>query len=153
MLDERMKLYATVPLPGTIDEMVDQLDRRFGFTPPLAEFLLNDPYLKFSQQMQRSVDQGQETISGTACDHLTLTGEIADADIWIAVADRLPRRFVATFKDREGSPKLTIDFSEWNLAATLEEALFVFDPPADAEEITMAPVEDATISEQKDGRK
>jgi hypothetical protein len=148
-----MKLYATVPLPGTIDEMVDQLDQRFGFTPPLSEFVLNDPYLKFSQQVQHSVDRGQETISGTACDHLTLTGEIADADIWISVADHLPRRFVATFKDREGSPRLTIEFSEWNLAAALEDALFVFDPPADAEAITMAPVEDETISEQKGGRK
>jgi hypothetical protein len=114
-----MKLYATVSLAGTIDDMVNALDERYGFTPPLADFVVNDPYRKFSTQIQSSLDKGKEAVNGLECDHLTLTGEIADADVWISIADHLPRRFVATFKDREGSPQLKVDFSDWNLAATL----------------------------------
>jgi hypothetical protein len=152
LLDESMKLYATVPLSGTIDEVVDRLDEQYGFTPPLAEFVLNDSYHKFSTQMQSSVYQGKETVNGAECDRLTLTGEIADADLWVSRTDHLPRRFVATFKDREGSPQLKIDFSEWNLAATLEESVFTLDPPKDAEKITMAATEDVKANEEKGGK-
>lgn len=142
LLDEGMKVYAMVPLAGTIDEMVNAIDEQYGFTPPLAEFALNDPYRKFAAQIQSSVHKGKEAINGMECDRLGFTGDIADADVWISIADHLPRRFVATFKDRESSPQLKVDFSDWNLAAILDESSFVFDPPAGAEKIVMATVDD-----------
>jgi hypothetical protein len=153
LLDESMKLYATVPLSGTIDEVVAKLDEQYGFTPPLAEFVMNDSYQKFSEQIQRTAYQGKETVNGVECDHLALTGEIADADLWIAISDHLPRRFVATFKDREGRPQLKIDFSDWNLAAVLEESTFAFDPPKDAEKINMTAIDDVTATQKKGGKK
>jgi hypothetical protein len=39
LFDEAMKVYATAPLNGTIDDVVNALDARYGFTPPLAEFI------------------------------------------------------------------------------------------------------------------
>jgi hypothetical protein len=153
LLDEGMNLYATVSLAGTIDDMVNALDERYGFTPPLADFVVNDPYQKFSTQIQSSLYKGKEAVIGVECDHLTLTGEIADADVWISIADHLPRRFVATFKDREGTPRLKVDFSEWTLAAKLDESTFVFNPPRGAEKIVMAAVEDVKASEVKDGKR
>jgi len=152
LLDEGMKLYATVPLAGTIDDMVNALDERYGFTPPLADFVVNDPYQKFSTQIHSTLHKGKEAVNGVECDRLMLTGEIADADVWISIADHLPRRFVATFKDREGSPQVKVDFSDWNLAATLEEPTFLFDPPAGAEKIVMAEIEDVKASAAKDGK-
>lgn len=153
LLDETMQLYATAPLAGTIDQIVEVLDDRYGFTPPLAEFILNDPYKKLGTPIQGSQYRGREAISGVDCDRIALPGEIADADVWIAVADHLPRKFVATFKDREGSPQLTVDFREWNLKAALEESVFVFDPPKDAEKIVMATVNDVDPSDAKGGTK
>ena len=140
MLDETMRLYATVPLEGTIDDMLDKLDGTYGFVPPLADFAANDPFRRFNDQMQGSVHQARETVSGVQCDHVTMTGAIADADLWISTTDHLPRRFIATFKDREGSPQLKIDFSEWNLAAKLDDSLFAFNPPSGAEKIRMLAV-------------
>jgi hypothetical protein len=40
-------------MPGSIDDMVAALDDRYG-TPPLAEFILNDPYENFSTQTHGS---------------------------------------------------------------------------------------------------
>jgi hypothetical protein len=153
LLDETMKVYATAPLAGTIDEIVDALDDRYGFTPPLAEFILNDPQKKFGSQIQGSQYKGVESLSGVECERVTLTGEIADADVWIAITDHLPRRFVATFKDREGGPQLKVDFSDWNLAAKLEDSTFVFNPPKDAEKIVMTGVDEANTSNTKGGTK
>ena len=62
LTDETMKLYATTPLAGTIDEMVEALDNRYGFTPPLAEFILNDPQKKFTTQIQSSPYKGKDAL-------------------------------------------------------------------------------------------
>ena len=134
---------------GTIDEVVDKIDREYGFTPPLADFVLNDAYRKFSGQIQSSAYKGIETINGLECDRLALGGEVADADIWISRDTQLPQRFVATFKDRQGSPRLTINFSDWNLAPTLEDASFAFAPPKGADRITMDSTGDVSVAPAK----
>jgi hypothetical protein len=135
--DETMKLYATVPAPGTIDEVVAKVDEKYGFTPPLAEFILSDPYQALSPRIKTKSYKGKETVDGVECHHLSLVGEVADSELWIGVADLLPRKLVATFKDRDGSPQLQADFSDWNLAATLDDKLFTFVAPADTERIEM----------------
>jgi hypothetical protein len=149
LLDETMNLYATVPAIGSIDEVVERIDRDYGFTPPLAEFVLNDAYQKLSGQLTSTAYKGIETVNGIECDRLALGGEVADADVWVSRDTQLPQRFVATFKDREGAPHLTINFSEWNLAATLDDASFAFTPPKGADRITMDSTGDLGIAPTK----
>lgn len=143
--DETMNLYATAPVAGTIDEAVAKIDKKYGFTPPLAEFILSDPYKALSPQIKSKTYQGKENIAGVECHHLTLLGDVADSDLWIGAVDLLPRKLVATFKNREGSPKLQADFSNWNLAPTLNDKMFAFVAPQDAEKIEM--VTDAQVQE------
>ena len=135
--DETMKLYANVPVPGTIDDVVAKVDEKYGFTPPLAEFILSDTYRALSQQIKTKAYKGKENIAGVECHHLTLGGDVADSELWIGSADLLPRKLVATFKNREGSPQLQADFSNWNLAAPLDDNIFAFVAPKDAEKIEM----------------
>jgi len=135
--DETMKLYATVPASGTIDEVVAKVDQKYGFTPPLAEFILSDPYRGLSPRIKSQAYKGKETVGGIECHHLSLGGEMADSELWIGDADLLPRKLVATFKDREGAPQLQADFSGWNLAATLDDKFFTFAPPQGAESVEM----------------
>lgn len=135
--DETMKLYATVPVPGTIDEVVAKIDEKYGFTPPLAEFILSDPYGALGPQIKSKVYKGKESVAGVECHHLSLSGDVADSELWIGVADLLPRKLVATFKNRDGGPKFQADFSDWNLAATLDDKFFAFVAPQDAESVEM----------------
>ncbi len=135
--DATMKLYATVPEPGTIDEVVAKVDEKYGFTPPLAEFILSDPYGALSPRIKSEAYRGKETVGGVECHHLSLGGDVADSELWIGVGDLLPRKLVATFKNREGGPQLQADFSDWNLAATLDDKFFTFVAPQDAESVEM----------------
>lgn len=135
--DETMNLYATAPVPGTIDEAVAKIDEKYGFTPPLAEFILSDPYKALGQQITSKAYIGKENIAGVECHHLTLSGDVADSELWIGVADSLPRKLVATFKNREGNPKLQADFSSWNLTPTLDDKIFAFVAPKDADKVEM----------------
>jgi len=148
--DETMKLYATVPVSGTIDDAVAKIDEKYGFTPPLAEFILSDPYAVLSKQIKSKAYTGKENIAGVDCHHLSFVGDVADSELWIGTADLLPRKLVATFKDREGNPKLQADFSNWNLAPTLDDKFFAFVAPPDAEKIDMvteAQMKDAAAKE------
>ena len=135
--DQTMNLYATVPVTGTIDDAVAKVDEKYGFTPPLAEFILSDPYKALSGQIKSKAYKGQENVGGVNCHHLTMSGDEVDSDLWIGAADLLPRKLVATFKNREGNPKLQADFSSWNLTPTLDDKIFAFVPPKDAEKIEM----------------
>jgi hypothetical protein len=135
--DETMKLYATVPMAGTIDEAVAKIDETYGFTPPLAEFILSNPYAALSGQIKTKSYKGKEDVAGVECHHLTLGGDEADSELWIGTADLLPRKLVATFKNREGSPKFQADFSSWNLAPTLDDKIFAFVAPPETEKIEM----------------
>jgi hypothetical protein len=135
--DETMNLYATVPVPGAIDEVMAKINEKYGFTPPLAEFILSDPYRALSPRIMSQAYKGKETVGGVECHHLSFGGEMVDSELWIGVADMLPRKLVATFKDFEGDPQLQADFSDWNLAATPDEKFFSFVAPQDAEKVEM----------------
>jgi len=135
--DATMKLYATVPEPGTIDEVVAKIDEKYGFTPPLAEFMLSNPYGGLKPRIKSQTYKGQETVGGVECHHLSLSGDVADSELWIGVADLLPHKLVATFKNRDGGPQLQANFSDWNLAATLDDHFFTFVAPKDAESVEM----------------
>jgi len=158
--DPKQNLYATVPMRTSIDGLVDRIDRKYGFTPPIAEFVLSDPYKKGFKEAGMSVSYlGRGTRSAgflgrkTECHHLALKGKAADAELWVGVADQLPRMLVATFKDRPGHPKLTIEFSDWNMSASVNAGAFTFVPPKGAMKIPMRTTAEIEAAAKKGARK
>lgn len=142
LLDAKKNFYATVPMRTTIDGLVEVLDEKYGFTPPLAEFALSNPYKDLLRQAQTIVYLGLGKVGGclgfgsVECHRIGLKGKRADAELWIGVSDQLPRKLVATF--RGGShPQVRIEFSKWNLAAPVTAADFTFTPPKGAQKIEM----------------
>lgn len=143
LVDEQKNHYATVPMRASLDGLVAQLDEKYGFTPPLAEFALSDPYADFREQAHTVTYLGRAKTSGgflglggVECHRLGLKGKVADAELWIAVSDQLPRKLVATFH-RASQPQVRIAFTAWNLAANVTEADFAFTPPKGAQKIEM----------------
>jgi hypothetical protein len=117
--------------------VVAKVNEKYGFTPPLAEFILSDPYRALGQHIKSKSYKGKENVAGVECHHLSLSGDIADSEFWISTADLLPHKLVATFKDRDGSPQLQANFSSWNLAPAIDAKIFAFVAPQDAEKIDM----------------
>ena len=50
LLDGRNNCYSKTPMRGSIDGLVDQLDAKYGFVPPLAEFAVSNPSKEFHMQ-------------------------------------------------------------------------------------------------------
>jgi hypothetical protein len=54
---------------------------------------------------------------------------------------------VITYKDENGQPQFSADFSNWNLAPDISDALFAFTPPNGAERIQfLAEVRSAAVT-------
>jgi hypothetical protein len=140
LLDAEMNFYTTIPMDTSIDGLVDQIDKKYGFVPPLAEFAVSDPYKEFRREASAVSYVGRSTCptgsEGMECEQLSLTGKEADAEVWIGVNDHLLKKLVATFH-REGNPQLHITFTSWNLAASVTDSEFTFTPPKGAQKIQM----------------
>jgi len=143
LFESRKNFYAIVPMSRTIDGLVAELDANYGFTPPLAEFAVSNPYQEFRRQAHTIALLGRGKIGGgflglgaIECYHLLLKGPVADAELWVGVSDHLPRKLVATFHG-DGQPQVRIAFLKWNLAAQATPADFTFTPPKGAQKIEM----------------
>jgi hypothetical protein len=143
ILDAAPNDYSVVPMHTHLDGLVEQLDKKYGFSPPLAEFALSDPYADFKKQASTARYLGRTRtfegflgFGGVACHRLELKGKEADAELWIAVDDQLPRKLIATFH-RPGRPQVRIAFSKWNLAAQVSASAFNFSPPPGAQKIEL----------------
>jgi hypothetical protein len=141
--ESRTNFYSVSPVPGTIDALVDELDVKYGFTPPLADYAVSNPYNELRRSAHTVKYLGRERVTtcflglgGVVCDRIALIGDEAEAELWIGVADHLPRRLVATFKSTT-KPQLRIEFHKWNLAAEATDADFTFTRPKGATQIEM----------------
>jgi hypothetical protein len=137
LVDVTKNLYSSVPMHTSIDGLVAEVDRKYGFTPPLAEMALSDVYQDIHEKAQGISYLGQATAGGVACHRLALSGEVADTELWVGLSDQLPRRLIATVKDRPGKPQLKVEFSDWNLAAKVTDKDFAFVPTQGAQKIPM----------------
>lgn len=135
--DATKKFYATEPVRGNLDDMLRYLDEHFGFMPPLAEFVANNPWAFLGVRSRSAQLAGTRSFNGAECQQVNITGELADAQLWVAAATGLPCGLTATFTRMEGSPKLRAGFSNWRIGADVPDARFVFRPPAGARRIPM----------------
>src|SRR6266446_1470007 len=62
VVDEKKNFYAQVPMRASIDGLVTQLDEKYGFTPPLADFAVSNPYAEIQRQGHTITSVGREKI-------------------------------------------------------------------------------------------
>ena len=142
LLDAKPNYYTSVPMATDIDGLVARLDEKFGFVPPLAEFVLSDLYADLRRQAHTITYLGRGKTSGgflglggVECHRIGLIGDTADAELWIAVNDELPKKLVATFKNLPNQPQMRISFTDWDLNPPA--ANFTFTSPQGAQKIEM----------------
>src|SRR6266566_5029961 len=109
---ENTRIVVTVQRPNKI---AADSTSKYGVTPPLAEIALSNVYQDIHEKAQGVSYLGQATADGVTCHRLALAGKVADTELWVGVSDQLPRRLIATVKDRSGKPQLKVEFSDWHL--------------------------------------
>jgi hypothetical protein len=136
----RENVYATVARPGSVDEAIAYFVHDLGLRLPLAE-LLNSHLPRSLPELVRVAKYVESSsIAGAPCDHLAMRGDEVDVQVWVAQGSQpLPRRVVITYKHADGRPQFWAQFSDWNLAPEVPDALFTFTTPVGAAKIAFSP--------------
>lgn len=125
LMDTRLGVYATEPVPADIDSAMDHLMEKYGFSPPLVDFVYSDPYHTLIENVESGFYVGLHNVEGVRCHHLAFVQKNIDWQIWIEDGRQMvPRKIVITYKTIPESPQFSAMFSEWDLDAHLPDALF-----------------------------
>jgi len=114
LLGKIANLYTQVEVPGTLDNLVDELRDKYKRPLPAADLLLSNPYDELMLDVVDTKDLGSGVINGVECDHLAFRKEEVDWQIWIARGGRpYPCRYVITARLVAHGPQYTIQVRDW----------------------------------------
>lgn len=136
VLDLNTNFYGKLPVPATLDEAMDSLMTQYGFTLPLSDVLVSDPYKAFTSNAWAGVVIGDSKINGQACKHLAFVEKFIDWQIWISEGRQaLPCKLVITYKTIPGGPQYSAEFYDWAINPTIDASAFTPVLPEGSEQI------------------
>lgn len=131
-----MNVYATVPAPGTIDEMFTFAQSSLGLDIPLSDLIWQNAFPLLMQDVTLAVVVGKEIIGGVSCDHLLFSRPGVDFQIWVADSEApLPVKYVITDTGTPALLSIVALMTDWNIAPEAPAAFFSFVPLQGAQEI------------------
>ena len=126
------KYYSTVPFTGTLGELVDKLEERYGVEVPLSDLFLWGTPAAPLDKIESAMNAGQDFIGEDLCDHYAFRQGKIDWQIWITTGSKpLPRKIVITNRADDARPQ-SVSLIDWNLKPTFTDAVFKFTPPKGA---------------------
>jgi len=136
------KVYATEPVPGTIEEMLDFARESLGLIVPVADLVYRNAYSLLMQDVNMAVVVGKSFIGGVRCDHLIFSRPGVDFQVWVADSGKpLPYKYVVTDTGTPALLSITTVMSDWNVAPAVADTRFTFAPPQGTKQITFMPLE------------
>ena len=143
LLGKNLNVYAQEDVPGTVDQLVDEL-RKHNRPLPAADLLLTDPYEVLMQDVVDIKDLGSGVIGGVECDYLAFRAKEVDWQIWIAQGERpYPCRYVISSKLMAGEPQYSIQVRDWKAGDEVAATDFSFKNPSDAKKVDLKKLEGA----------
>ena len=133
------KYYATVPFTGSLGDLADALQAKYGVELPLADlFVLGTPAAPLDK-VESAMNAGQDFVGDDLCDHYALRQGNFDWQIWITVGSKpLPRKLVITNRGDEARPQ-SVSLIAWDLKPAVASSAFTFKPPQGAKAIEIVP--------------
>jgi len=133
------KKYLTIPVPNTLQGMLETAMGKLGIDFPLADFLTNTPDKSFLLGVTSGREVGTATIDGVSCHHLLfLQPPGIELELWVEKNDRsLPRRLIVTYRSEPNQPSFVAELFDWNFSVNLADAEFVFTPPQGAVQVEL----------------
>jgi len=125
--------YVQAEVPGTVDNLIDQLRDRFNRQLPGADILGSNVYETLMADVTDVKDLGSGVIGGKECDHLAFRAKDTDWQIWIAQgATPYPCRYVITSKGVDQAPEFSMTIRDWKTGGA---GSYSFTPPAGARKL------------------
>jgi hypothetical protein len=145
------KKYATVPVPNTIQKMMEIVIGKLGVDFPLADLLTDAPDKSFLSGVTSGREVNTVTIDGIPCRHLLFTQPPGvELELWIEKNEKaLPRRLIATYRSEPGQPSFVAELFDWNFSIHPSDAEFTFQPPEGAAQVELKPASKVAPTKSK----
>ncbi len=136
------KTYASLPVPNTIERMMQVVIGRFGVDFPLADFLTDAPDKAFLTGVTAGREVNTVTIDGVPCRHLVFSQPPGiELELWLEKNDRAaPRRLIVTYSSLPGKPNFVAEMSNWDFTVHSSDEEFAFKPPEGAKQVEFGAV-------------
>jgi hypothetical protein len=136
LLGKNANLYAQIDVPGTVDNLVDELREKLHRPIPGGDLLSSNVYDQLMSEVVEAKDIGSGVIGGTECDHLAFRSKDVDWQIWIAQGARpYPCRYVITSKAVDQAPQYSIQIRDWKTGTEVATGNFGFTNTTNARKI------------------
>jgi hypothetical protein len=135
------KRYISIPVPNTLQGMLQVAVGHFDVDFPLADFIVDAADKAFLTGITAGKEVGTAAIDGVPCRHLLFTQPPGiQLELWLEKTDQaLPRRLIVTYRSLPGQPIFIADMSDWNFSVHPSDADFVYEPPEGVERLELAP--------------
>ena len=138
-------VYATEPVPGTIEEMFHFVRDEYGISVPVSDLLYNNAFSLLMYEVDFATVIGKEMIEDVPCTHLLFSRPGVDFQIWIATeGPPLPVKYVVTDTETPELLSFTAVMRNWNTDPKLSDELFTFSPSREVNKITFLKVEQSS---------
>ena len=135
------KVYAKVPAPGTIEEMLDYARESLGIETAVADLVYRNAFPLLMQDVTLAMVVDKEVIGGVRCTHLLFSRPGVDFQVWVADGGPpLPHKYVVTDTGTPALLSVTSAMSGWNVAPAVADAQFTFVPPQGPKKISFMPL-------------
>ena len=122
-------LVAVTDAPPTIEAAMHAAYEKAAIYFPFAEVIVGDPYKNLSDGLTSAFVVGQSHVVGdTITDIVAIANANVQAEIWIGVADGLPRMARAIYPNDPTRSRYEIQFSNWHLNPAMKDADFTVRP-------------------------
>jgi len=133
------KYYSAVQFAGTLGELINRLEERYGVEFPLEDLFLWGTPAAPLDKIESAMNAGQDFIDKDLCDHYAFRQGKIDWQIWITTgAKPLPRKIVITNRGDEARPQ-SVSLLDWDLKPTFKDSIFKFTPPKGATAVELVP--------------
>jgi len=132
------KAYALAKLkqPRDLDTTLTLAHENLDIQVPLANLLRSDPTKDILENLDSAYLVGLEKLGTVECQHIALETDEVDAQLWIATGERpLVQRVLIEYRELEGQPRYTAQFSSWSITPDVTASTFSFTPPEGAERV------------------
>jgi len=143
LFGKNTNIYVQADAPGTVDQLVNDLQEKFKRPLPAADLLLTNSYDELMSDVTDVKDLGSGVIGGVECDHLAFRKKDVDFQIWVAQGSKpYPCRFSITSRTVSGSPQYSIQLRDWKTGGEVASADFTFKNASNANKVEVKDVRD-----------
>jgi hypothetical protein len=136
---------AVADAPPTLDKLLDEAWEKAAIYFPFADVIASDPMAELSKTLKSAFYVGRSiAVGGVPTDMIALAGDEVAAEVWIGVADHLPRQVRVVYANEPAHARYQTVFSDWRLNIPVHPGMFVNPKALKAEHIAFAPPGDAT---------